>query len=333
MTSVQPRTEHIPCPFCGSNTTIHDLGRVGLSIPKLKWIDERIQDGTFQDLISVAQMLYQRMEPTTTSLELTVTRQLDDLQRTAQSKDDKVIDMLRDITEQITGVAKGDVSEMIVSEKLQQAFTQDTFDRTKADKKGTDIIGTIFDDKDEVGKISISVKDTTSWSSKFTEQLEENMRQDGTSFGILVSKKLPKGAKPTGHVLHSNGKTYCIVHHNHVNSIYLVMRLLVIKLRQHQQYISDKEKEIMQLGKVSKALAKWIMSSEYQNILTEMAGIEDSAQGIQQLTEKKVNYELSFAKNVKNEITKIHQRKLNACSFLTNLEELLRGEKAVSEAA
>ncbi len=332
MTSVQPRTEHIPCPFCGSNTTIHDLGRVGLSIPKLKWIDERIQDGTFQDLISVAQMLYQRMEPTTTSLELTVTRQLDDLQRTAQSKDDKVIDMLRDIREQITGVAKGDVSEMIVSEKLQQAFTQDAFDRTKADKKGTDIIATVYDDKDEVGKISISVKDTSSWSNKFIEQLEENMRQDGTTFGILVSKKLPKGAKPTGHVLQSNGKTYCVVHHTHANSIYLVVRLLVIKLRQHQQYIENKEKEIMQLGKVSKALAKWIMSSEYQNILTEMAGIENSAQSIQQITEKKVNYELSFAKNVKNEITKIHQRKLNACSFLKNLEELL-GEKAASEAA
>jgi len=242
MTSIQPREELIPCPFCGSNTTIHDLGRVGLSIPKLKWIDERIQDRTFQDLISVAQMLYQRMEPTTTSLELTVTRQLDDLQRITQTKDDKVVEMLRDITEQLTGVSKGDVSEMIVSEKLQQTFTEDSFDRTKADQKGTDIVATVCNNKDEVGKISISVKDTSSWSSKYTEQLEKNMRQDGTSFGILVSKKLPKGAKPTGHVLHSNGLTYFVVHHNHTNAVYLVLRLLVMKLRQHQQYLVDKEK-------------------------------------------------------------------------------------------
>jgi len=87
----------------------------------------------------------------------------------------------------------------------------------------------------------------------------------------------------------------------------------------------------MQLGKISKALTKWIMSSEYQEILTEMEGIENSAQNIQQMTEKKVNYELNYAKNIKSELTKIHQKNINACSFLNNLEELLKGEKADSK--
>ena len=333
MTSVEPKTEHMPCPFCGSATTNHDLGRSGLSISKMRWMLERIKDGTFNDLLTVAETFYQRMDPTSTSIELTVTKQLDEMQKITQTKDDKLYEMIRDIREQITGVEKGDVSEMIVSEKLQQAFTNDTFDRTQADRKGTDIVATVYDNKEEVDKISISVKDTSSWSNKFIEQLEKNMRQDGTSFGILVSKKLPKGAKSTGHILHSNGKTYCVVHHNHANAIYLVLRLLVIRLHKHQQYIEDKEQEIMQLGKIAKALAKWITSREYQNILTEMAGIENSALNIQQLTEKKVNYELNYAKNVKNELTKIHQKNLNACSFLKNLEELLKDNKAAAKTA
>src|SRR5207245_7345688 len=96
----------------------------------------------------------------------------------SDEKLDQLVRALNGISEKIVGPGIGDVSEMIAAEELRQAFPQDQFDRSAADQHGTDIIAKVFDRKDNVGSISISVKDTKHWKNEFIEQVEKNMEQD-----------------------------------------------------------------------------------------------------------------------------------------------------------
>ena len=319
----EPTPEQVTCPFCGGIASIHDLGRTGITESKLDTLTQHAQDGTIGEVLTIAASIYQRIDPNSTSLELSTTRILEENFRKSTQRDEKLFGEIRTIKEQITGTSGGDVAEMIVAEQLKQSFPEDNFERTKSVKAGTDVVAVVFDKKEEIQKISVSVKNTSSWNNSAIEQLEKNMKQDNANLGILVVKKLPKGANPTGHVTHNNGFMYCIVHQQYIVSVYAILRQLAIKLEQNQQYLDTQEKKYMQFGKVSKALAQWLTTDEHRNLMTELDKIDSSQGTIQDLIEKKINYELNFQKSANTELTKIHRSKLNACSFLVNLEELL----------
>ena len=46
----------------------------------------------------------------------------------------------------------------------------------------------------EIGKISVSVKRTKAWSSEFLDQLDKNITQDKSEWGILVTTAFPREA-------------------------------------------------------------------------------------------------------------------------------------------
>ncbi len=331
MTLEKADPEQVTCPFCGGIASIHDLGRTGITESKLDILTQHAQDGTIGEVLTIAASIYQRIDPNTTSIELSTTRILEENFRQSTQRDEKLFGEIRTIKEQITGTSGGDVAEMIVAEQLKQSFPEDNFDRSKSVNGGTDVVALVFDKKEEIQKISISVKNTSKWNNSAIEQLEKNMKQDNASLGVLVVKKLPKGANPTGHVCNNNGFMYCIVHQQYVVSVYSILRQLAIKLQENQQYMNTQEKKYMQYGKISKALAQWLTSDEHRNLVTELDKIDSSQGAIQALTEKKINYELNFQKNVNTELTTIHRSKLNACSFLVNLEELLHNPEGKSK--
>lgn len=317
--------DQIYCPFCGNETKVHDLGRIGLSPEKLAKLEEHIQNGTLGEILTIADTILQRLDPTSTSIELSTVKTLEAYQERSSKKFDEITKLIWKLNEHVTGRPKGDVAEMIVSEQLTQHFTDDEFSRTKADKAGTDIVA-IIDKQNEIGKISISVKNTAKWSYKFTEQLDKNMSQDNTKFGILVSQTLPKGTPTTGQIFHSNGFTYCIVHPKYVLPIYVLFRELIIRLAQNQQYLEDREKEIIKLGKVSSSLARWVDGREYKEILYTLDAIDQSRKDVDDLEDKLENYVISHGKKIKSQTTKIHQKLMNASGFLSNLESILKGK-------
>jgi len=90
------------------------------------------------------------------------------------------------------------------------------------------------------------------------------------------------------------------------------------------QNLDTKEKEIMQTAKISKALAEWITGNQYKQIIQEMQMIDEIRQSVEDSTTKLVDYVIKHGKNTRSLMTKIHQRVSNSCSFLSDLENLLK---------
>jgi len=318
-------TEQLECPVCGQYVNVHDLGRAGLTPEELLRISEHIKEGTLGKMLVIAEMVSRRMDPTTTSMELSFNETLEKFGIRNDEKLEQLVRMLSGITEKIVGPGIGDVSEMIASEELRQAFPQDEFDRSAADQHGTDIIAKVFDRKEETGKISISVKDTKHWKKEFLDQLEKNMNQDSTMVGILITKKLPKGANPTGQVLHNGNHMFFLVHPQYALAVYAALREVVIHVHQSEEYITTKEQELMQVGKISKALIKWISGNEYKEILDTLGGIKNCSEETEDVLLNMQEYVERHVKKASDKQKKIRQQVLNAGSLLSGLKDLLKG--------
>jgi len=223
------------------------------------------------------------------------------------------------------GTGKGEVAELATLQALRQLFPHDDFDDTKASKGGSDTIAKVFDRKTEVGKITISVKDTKVWKNDFKDQIEKNMGDDSTKIGILVSQKLPKRANEAGEEVHSNGLLYYLVHPRHVTSLYAGLRQVVIHMHETEQYITNKERELMQIGKISKALAQWISGDERKQFQLELDAVKQNAEQSIEGLQKIEAYNTREFKKVCDKQTRILRHVLNQESNLRGLKELLNG--------
>ena len=212
-----------------------------------------------------------------------------------------------------------------------QTFPKDEFDTSQADKHGTDIIATVLDRKTEVGKISISIKDTKLWKNEFIQQLDKNTSHDDAKVGILISNTLPKRANPKGEVIQNNGKMFFLVGPQYGIAIYAALRHVVINFHNTAQYIESKEKELTQISKISKALAKWITGSEYAEILSTLQKISENSDKSSQELLGMADYVEKKVKRVCDKQTSTKREILNAESLLSGLRELLTQSNEVSE--
>lgn len=317
-------TEQVECPVCGQYANVHDLGRAGLTPEELLRIRQYVKDGTLGKMLIIADMVSRRMDPTSTSMELSFNDTLERFGMKSGEKLDQLVRLLNGISEKIVGPGIGDVSEMIAAEELRQAFPQDEFDRSAADQHGTDIVAKVYDRKDHAGAISISVKETKHWKNEFVEQLEKNMNQDSTKLGILITKKLPKGTNPTGQVVHSNNQMLFLVHPQYALAVYAGLREVVIHMHESEQYIITKEQELMQIGRISKALVKWISGNEYQEIQNTLGEINTNSEETDGVLLQMQDYVERHVKKASEKQKKIRQQVLNAGNLLTGLKELLK---------
>jgi len=227
----------------------------------------------------------------------------------------------------VGGTGKGEVAEMLTSEILRQLFPQDEFDTTTAPTGGSDLIAKVFDRKTEVGKITISIKNTKTWKSEYLEQIERNMEQDSTKVGILVLKKLPMKANPTGEVVHKNGILYYLVHPDNVKSLYVGLRQVVIHMHETNQYITNKEQELMRMGQISKALIQWTRGDEYKEIQQTLEEINEESNETTQILQKTQNTVIRDIKKACDKQNRIQQHVLNQQSLLVGLKNLLKGDE------
>ena len=61
-------------------------------------------------------------------------------------------------------------------------------------------------------------------------------------------------------------------------AIYAALRQVVISLHDSQEFIESKEKELIKMGKITKALAKWITGNEYCQILETLQNINQNSE-------------------------------------------------------
>ena len=320
-TVVRTEQRKTKCPCCGTTVKADELGRAGLTPELLEKLRRLIQGGTLEETLIIAESSKRQMDPGSTSLELAITEKFTDGLSSIQQVQHQ---MYRDIVELKGGTGKGDIAEIMTTERLRQTFNADEFNTSEASKGGTDIIATVFDRKNEVGKISISVKNTKTWKSEYLEQLERNMESDSSKVGILVTSKLPKRTSPTGEVVHNNGVMYFLVHHDHAAAIYASLRQVVIHMHETAQYITSKEQELMRMGQISKALAQWITGDEYREILQTLEAINGDSKDTTEVLQHVQNVVIRDIKKACDKQQRIQQHVLNQESLLKGLNDLLR---------
>jgi hypothetical protein len=322
-TVLKTESKKAKCPCCGTNVDANDLGRAGLTPEILEKLGRYIHDGILEEMLAISESVKRQMNPSSTSTELVVSEKIDQLRAELTEKQHKMNSTLAQI---VGGTGKGEVAEMLTSEILRQLFPQDEFDTTIASKGGSDLIAKVFDRKTEVGKITISIKNTKTWKSDYQEQIEKNMEQDSTKIGILVSNKLPKKSNPTGEVIHNNGVLYYLVHPDNVKSLYVGIRQVVIHMHETNLYITNKEQELMRMGKISKALIQWTRGDEYKEIQQTLEDINSESTETTQVLQKTQNSMIRDIKKACDRQNRIQQHVLNQQSLLVGLKDLLRNE-------
>jgi len=74
---------------------------------------------------------------------------------------------------------------------LRRHFTRDDIQRKG---RGGDVIHTVIDGSEPVGKIVYECKRTSTWEGAYVRQLKSAMEATGTRYGLLVTRTLPSGA-------------------------------------------------------------------------------------------------------------------------------------------
>ena len=302
-----------------------DLGRAGLSPEILKELRKQIHDGTLEETFVIAKSIRRQIDPSTTSIELALKDVIKDELKPLKP-------MSRLLAQTLGGTGKGDVAELQITEALRQFYPQDEFDTTSAPTGGSDSIAKVCDKKIEVGKITISVKDTKKWSNEFKTQIEKNMVQDSTKFGILVSEALPIRTNETGKIVHcSNGGMYFLVHPKYATAIYAGLRESVIYMNEKDQETRSKEKEMMEIGNISRALAQWISGEERKQFQMELDAINEDADETIQGLQRTRNYVELAVKKACDRQTSIKRHVMSQEGSLRDLKDMLQksgeGEK------
>mgnify|MGYP000680384829 FL=1 len=314
------KNESINCPCCGTDVDVKDIERRGLKNGILIELDKQIRDGILEETFAFAKSMRRQIDPSSTSTELAISEKLDQNFKVLTERQHKMNSTLNSI---VGGTGKGEIAEMLISETFRQFFPQDEFDTKNAAKGGSDLVAKVFDRKTEVGKITISIKNTKTWKHEYLEQIERNMEQDSTKVGILVTNKLPKKANPTGELIHNNGVLYCLVHPDHVKSLYVGLRQVVIHMHETKQYITTKEQELMRIGHISKALAQWISGDEFKEIQGILDEIRKDSSETTELHQKIQNQMMRDIKKANDKQSSIQQHVLNQRSLLSRLKNLL----------
>jgi len=187
---------------------------------------------------------------------------------------------INDMREKIIGTGIGDVGEMVTLLDLKKAIPSDSFSETRAAKHGTDIVATVKDKGRTCGTITISVKYQQSWSGEFLSQLGKNMTEDGTRWGILVTKSFPREALSTKAWVTEDdaGNTVILVKPEYAPLAYIGLRQAVIHWFDAKQMLNCREAEVTEAEKIMAALSDWINGEQFQDSIHLLDKIQKEAE-------------------------------------------------------
>ena len=224
----------VACPICGGDIDPKKAKELGLDSASAELIHEKAHEGKLAPLIKLGSIAENYLKPEMLSLEaefwkyvnkmMEKQRQLvkeiaeaEEGERTelieryekemAEAREELetiqaehkealsgIQESLTAIGKKIVGTGIGKVGEAITIKDLQSAFMSDHFTDKRSDEKGSDIVAEVREGTTEYGKAVVSVKYREKWSGAFIQQLKENMAQERTRWGMLVSKVFPSNA-------------------------------------------------------------------------------------------------------------------------------------------
>ena len=148
---------------------------------------------------------------------------------------------------------QGESSEEAIKDILKASFPMDVLEDVPTGQSGADLIQRVNDDRGkDCGSILIENKEVQSWSNSWVQKLKNDAETLGTDIAVLVTKKLPKGAK---------GFTK-------VDNVYIMQRHLVTpiieSLRYALQEVNFVKTANQDVGRKTDNLYKYLASPEFR---------------------------------------------------------------------
>ena len=262
-------------------------------------------------------------------------RQIDtQIKRLESFKDNQTIQSISsgvsDILRKIGGTGIGTIGETITIKDLKRVAPMDDFDETRATHGGTDIIGKVNENGTLSGTITTSVKYTEKWENNYMEQITRNMEQDGSRFGVLVSKVFPREAlSDKAWVMKTRrGNSIILVKPEYAPVAYFGLRQATVVWFQTRQMQEARDRESEEMERVFKALMHWINGEEFQECIryidcaiSDANKTKDLMNSLRDYIENKITNVIKYQDNIKSEL-------MNATSLVRKLRELLNGSNS-----
>jgi hypothetical protein len=228
---------------------------------------------------------------------------------------------LLEIQKKIIGQGIGDIREATVIKDLKAACSMDEFSEESASKKGADIVGTVKENGNELGKIVVSVREREKWESESIMQVKKNLKEQQTDWGILVTKVFPSSALNDKMFLDANN--ILLVKTDYAPAAYMAMRHAVIYKNQAQNWVKNQQESKSQEQKIFDVLRSWVDGEELRSLL----GLIDEANGAaKQADDMLQNLQTHNQKHLENARTcqQTIKKYLQQCSMtLRDLKEKL----------
>ena len=115
-----------------------------------------------------------------------------------------------------------------------------------------------------------------------------------------------------------------MVHPDNVKSLYVGLRQVVIHIHETNQYITNKEQELMRMGHISKAFVRWTRGDEFKEIQQTLEEINEDSNETTQILQKTQNAMIRDIKKANERQSRIQLHVLNQQSLLAGLKNLLK---------
>ena len=299
------------CPICHSSVNELDLAQTGISKEALKTLRRHMREETFSLLVQLVDITMRKIDPDKIGLESEMKRLITELQRTVE-----------EVKERVAGTAVGKIGEFITIKDLKTISPTDEFSEENAHKGGTDIIATVKENGEEIGKVAISVKYDLEWRTDFLQQLNKNMQQEATNFGILVTKDFPKQALSDKAYLSESktGAMILMVKPEYLSVAYPGYRWAVIAEQKAQHSIKNMKEQLEKRESIAKVVIEWLNGSEFQKTI----GNVDHAR---ELSEQTVSILNGMAKYVTQKVGEAKKEQESIQEILNNTKTAVQDLK------
>ena len=330
MTALQEQ-DNCSCPVCESTISIKKLSEFGLTTKEFEILQKHKNNETLGACLHLVDILMDKIEPGTLSVESEVKNMIIELQNAKLSSEAEfkeilidVKDTAEDIKNRVAGTGIGKLGEIITVKELKAAFPFDNFTDEKAKKGGTDVIGTVIENGKELGTIAISSKYDVTWNHDFLDQLQKNMNTERTEFGILVTKSFPTEALDDKvHYLKNNN--VMLVKPEFLSIAYGGFRRAMLEWSRGQNSIKQIEEKYKDTEHIINKVTEWI-NQESNPIVQQVVSIEKLSKKTHDDLDKSFNYIKKSFNQLHNTEDEKLEKLVIISEAISKLEEFLDSE-------
>jgi len=322
------------CALCGSRLTVTQSQKIGISKADMEILRRHLSEGTFPRIIQLLDIVMGKLDPERLNNDLNAKNAISEILRAlgvqelaVKSTAADIMKVLDEIRLKIAGPAVGKIGEAITIKDFKAAMPTDDFTEEKADKHGSDIVATIKENRVAIGKIAISVKYVNQWKSEFLNQMQHNMRQEGSDFGILATEALPREALSTKllAIETSGDGLILVVKHDYASVAYHGMRLALIAWERAKKAVKDANDRTEGRTKIFNAVAEWANGQQLKDTLDYISSCRQLTEETESIASQIQDHTVRKIKRLSEMQQEIRRNLTYANEAMEQLKHLLSG--------